>query len=244
MTFFDAPLEYTEASLKTAIEEGRLINWRGTSSQPTLPRISIGQPIWYDLRQLAAANEAQLPAELLLAKPAGDLYLIRMACTFRTDPNNTICWAQFNAYLNGGDGQPQPCILDIFPNHVEQQKKVQYNVSLLPKLELADGFELSLGGWSRMSEHEQTTTVVEASGLLESIGTWQFKPVDDRPISGAYLLHIIVAKPAEVASLTLDLELIADVQTKAGLLQARTRRSHQSLRVAICETVRPLVEST
>lgn len=77
--------------------------------------------------------------------------------------------------------------------------------------------------------------VVVGLGVQRSDPGWEFTPHDEHPLVGSKFLYLIVQKPRQIDAVRLRLRVAAEVETRQGLLSARTRhQDRERLSTVIC----------
>lgn len=209
---YEGELVYTETSLRAAMSEGRLIQWRGTRSLMQPPKVTLGQPMWWSLRQLAEVNDVSLLPVGGRMQLSAEFFLVRLACAFLSPRRTFIEHAKLSVHLDAEDEQTR--VLDAFPRPVAHKKSV-------PSPEVVNQLISSLGSQQIEAAYRYPATTVIGCGQSDTTATWLFTPQADRPIVDGYMLYMIVACPTDAQTIHLQFTLEADLQTQAGWLQAR-----------------------
>ncbi len=230
---YEGPMEFTPATIEQAVKEQRLKVTRGEAKLPA-PVVTLGQPQWWNLADLAQEKGETLPAELSLLLRDADFYLLLLACSFRPERGSQVEWARFTAYLRPKAGQESPIAFDLYPRQIYDETKTDVKVSIVPSLKFAD-VALSPGEVVTTLEFRKLEPVVIGYGVLESAPNWDFHQHQDQPLRGSKFGYLIVKKPHGAEAVRLALDITADVVTRHGLLRARiTERDQAHLTQVVC----------
>ncbi len=230
---YEGPMEFTPGSIKQAVEERRMKVVRGGAKLP-VPVVTLGQPQWWNLADLAQEKGETLPAELSLLLRDADFYLLLLACSFRPERGSHVEWARFTAYLRPKVGQESPIAFDLYPREIYDETKTDVKVSIAPSLKFAD-VSLSPGEVVTTLEFRKLEPVVIGYGVLESVPNWDFRQHKDQPLRGSKFGYLIVKKPRSAEAVCLALDITADVITRHGLLSARVaERDRAHLTQVVC----------
>ena len=119
---YEGPMEFTPATIERAVEERRMEVVRGGAKLP-VPVVTLGQPQWWSLADLAQEKGEALPAELSLLLRDADFYLLLLACSFRPERGSQVEHARFTAYLRPKVGQESPIAFDLYPREIYDETK-------------------------------------------------------------------------------------------------------------------------
>ena len=230
---YEGPMEFTPATVELAVEEQRMKVMRGGAKLP-VPVVTLGQPQWWNLADLAQEKGETLPAELSLLLRDADFYLLLLACSFRPERGSHVERARFTVYLRPKAGQESPIAFDLYPREIYDETKTDVKVSIAPSLKFAD-VALSPGEVVTTLEFRKLEPVVIGYGVLESAPNWDFHQHKDQPLRGSKFGYLIVKKPRSAEAVRLALDITADVVTRHGLLSARvTERDRAHLSRVVC----------
>lgn len=155
-----------------------------TSAQLTQPLVI---PISSVSRSLSDELRDYLEAEVFQSR----YFLVRLACTFEPGPAERIDRARIGVKLERGDGgeSDKPIAWSLDPQQVYDSSEDTRKVVFGPKFALLTAsIEASRTGKKR--EYR-----VRAQGIQASQVFWMFEATDNEPISGEFLLKMVVRTP-------------------------------------------------
>ena len=237
-TLYEGPLEFTTAAIEKAVrKQGG--ETESSTIKPPRPVVTLGQPEWWNLAQLARERGQSLPAELALLLRKADFYLLRLACSFRPERDSHVGWARFTAYLRAKTGQEQPTAFDVYPREIYDETKTDVKIKISPSLKFAafegTAVEGGLGEVITTIEFSKLEPVVIGFGVQESAPNWDFEKHETQPLRGCKFGYLIVKKPRSAEAVRLTLDVVADVITRNGLLSARiAEAARQHLSKLVC----------
>ena len=174
-----------------------------------LPIVSIGRPRAWAIDELVLSED--LPMEVKASLKADMFFVVRLACSFRPQRDDvSVAWAQLALQLRPDQQGLVPLAFDLYPMSVERERKVSKRVSLSPSLKFHD-VEAGFGEFAYSVDYPAIEPVLTAAGIDESTPSWNFTAVPGFPLTGAKLLHAVVAAPRALSHLTVTVELTADL---------------------------------
>ena len=230
---YEGQLEFTPGSIEQAAREKGRESMRGELKSAG-PVVTLGQPQWWNMAELAQKKGETLPAQLSLLLRDADFYLLQLACSFRPERGSQVEWARFTAYLQPKTGQENPIAFDLYPREIYDETKTNVKVSIAPSLKFAE-VALLPGEVVTNIEFRKLEPVVIGYGALESAPNWDFEKHRDQPLRGSKFGYLIVKKPRSAEAVRLTLDITADVVTRHGLLSARvTEKDRAHLTQVVC----------
>jgi len=173
-------------------------------------------------RPLTAEEAARIPSglsSLQAGSPAkGKLYLVRLGMEFDVPPQGreagwayTAAWQR--AYLFSPASQEQPCVLDIYPQHLYEGEPSSVKVEVGLGLK-AGPVEVEVGSISTDLHLGQVTPVTTGFfGREEREPYWEMR-AKAKPILGIYHCWMIVERPAGCGPVRLAAFGEGDLQTR------------------------------
>ncbi len=174
-----------------------------------LPIVSIGRPRAWAIDQMVSHRE--LPREVKASFEREMFFVVRLACSFRPQRDDvSIAWAQLAMHLRPDDQGLVPLAFDLYPKLVERERRVGKRISLSPSLKFYDA-EASVGEFAYSVDYPAIEPVLTATGIDEATPSWNFTAAPGFPLSGAKLLHAVIAAPRALGHLTVAVNLTADL---------------------------------
>ncbi len=205
--------------------EGELISPKGVFGPrgSELPRVSLGQPKWWNEHQIFGNNWTQ---------PTGDKRygLTRFAFSLRPRENQKVRRAELTVYLEAQNGGSNPTVFDLFPHNVTQEQTSDIKAGINPQLKFAEVVEASIGSVEVILHRREAQAIITADGIGESTARWTFKAHPAAPLSGSQIVYAIVELPKSVTATRVTVQLSAEVTTKFGLIRGLLPTTNQDER--------------
>jgi hypothetical protein len=218
----------TPAEIDQVAWEGTLQPLGPTFMDTPLPRVALGQPVWWP-----AAQALQNETGQAWTPPPDDLdyTLLRLACTLcpSQDRHTHYVDATLTAYLRPKEGAAAVVAHDLFPKRLTVDSERTFSFSLGPNLEFAGVVEASLIQVSAEIAYHRAFPVVQGFGIGESRPYWYFAHHAGNPLLGCQSVYLVLAAPRAANGVRLSLELTANLQTRYGPVRVglpETARTH------------------
>lgn len=186
-----------------------------------LPVVSIGRPeVWniVDFFEVGA-----LPAPMRSKLSEADFYLVRLACSFRPEHDNTeIEWARFSVSLQRDEAGLIPTAFDLHPLFVTSEVKRNVTISLAPTLKFLE-VEAGVGSVGFGIEYQEIQPIISASGAGEPEPAWDFSAAKGSRVYGSKWMHLLVRAGSAMTACDARLELSADVVRSGRRIAAFSR---------------------
>jgi len=174
-----------------------------------LPIVSIGRPRAWAIDELVLKEN--LPVEVKASSKTEVFFVLRLACSFRPQHDAvSVAWAQLALQLKPDQQGLAPLAFDLYPLSVEREQKVSKRISLSPTLKFHE-VEAGLGEFAYSVDYPAIEPVLTSSGIDEPTPSWNFTAVPGFPLTGAKLLHAVIAAPRALNQLTVAVTLTADL---------------------------------
>ncbi|MEU7904961.1 hypothetical protein [Actinoplanes sp. NPDC049118] len=191
-----------------------------------LPVVSIGRPEVWNVVDFFDAGA--LPAPMRSKLSEADFYLVRLACSFRPEHDNTeIEWARFSVSLQRDEAGLIPSAFDLHPLFVTSEVKRNVTISLAPTLKFLE-VEAGIGSVGFGIEYQEIQPIISASGAGESEPAWDFQAAKGTHVHGSKWMHLLVRASPAMTTCHARLELSADV-VRSGLRIAAFSRPRQTM---------------
>jgi len=219
---WDAPLEPASKEVVNRVARewvARGISHKREEIVDNLPMVSIGEPETWELTELYSPGGVPLALKSKLDE--SDFYLLRFACSFRSDPEHReikIQWARFTIKIHPNDMGQQPIAFDLHPLMFNQEVKRNIKVTLGPLLKFQE-IEGSLGGIDFGLEYAELQPIISACGIGESQPSWDYEAAKGIKIQGSKFMHLLLKVPKYMRPVEATLDLVADVEIRGSLLQ-------------------------
>lgn len=222
--WYEGTLEFSETSVERMV---------GAQRGPTRkeiegwerPRVTIGEPLVWNVAEVYRAEGKPLPTRLALLLRAAEAYVVQLACSFWLARDTHVEWARFSVYLQPRDGSASPLALDLHPLEVYDQVQRDVRIVLDPSLKFGQVAEASLGEVALELKYNELVPVVTATGVQESHFSWDLRKTDEYPLQGTRFFHALIQRPREAQGVRAIFTLEADVVTPRGLLQGAIHRA-------------------
>jgi hypothetical protein len=153
-----------------------------------------------------------------------DLYLIRLACSFRPEHSlSRVDWARFELALEPDDQGNQPLAEDLHPDVVDIEQKAHTKAVISPSVKF-QSVELTVGNLEIGVEYTKLLPRISASGHFQANPAWDYFRVPGHEVVGGKTMHLIAKAPPGMAAATGTITLTADIETTGGIIRAVLRR--------------------
>jgi hypothetical protein len=157
--------------------------------------VSAGQPLYYDLEALHAAQGTQLPVEVRFDLLDFQFFLVRLALTLHHNPNAGATELDVAVQLtNLTQGNlPLPLVYDLNPREITEPVEVESKTSITSGFKF-QGIGLESAG-AVVLKYQQLIPKITPFGMMESVAKWRLAPANDRFIRpGIKEFNLIVRK--------------------------------------------------
>jgi hypothetical protein len=216
----------------------------GPGDRPVVPpsgaqglMISIGRPEWWSLAELYRMRGKDLPAEIALQINQADFCLLRLACSFQPNPDISVEWARFVAYLHSPNDEMGPIAFDIHPKEIFDRSERNMKVAVTPRLKFSP-LEADLGSAEVGLQYERLEPVIIGAGVGQADPSWTFERSGHRQVIGSRFMHMIVKHSRDMGGVRVSFEIIAEISKPGQFLwSVRTRERDKARRTTvICKT--------
>jgi hypothetical protein len=153
-----------------------------------------------------------------------DFYFVRLFCSFRPRSGKTsLTWARFEAHFLSDDQARQPEVHDLDPREVVREAKRSRTVTLSPSVKFQE-VQFAAGQAAFGIEYTDLTPTISAAGDGESVASWDYTPVEGRPLAGGKWMHALVRVPKDMTHGEAQVMLEAEVERAGAILPVLLRR--------------------
>ncbi|WP_206751971.1 hypothetical protein [Kribbella sp. VKM Ac-2568] len=186
--------------------------------------MSVGRPEAWSIDDLYRRAGTTPPSLTQAMLERYDLYLIRLACSFRPEHGKSrVDWARFELTLEPDDQGNQPLAEDLHPDVVDAEQKAHTKAVIGPSVKF-QSVEVSVGNLEIGVEYTKLLPRISASGQFQANPAWDYFRVPGHDVVGGKMMHLIAKAPQGMAAATGTITLTADIETTGGIIRAILRR--------------------
>jgi hypothetical protein len=233
----NAPSEITEILYEGQLEYSQAQGQRGAQGEDAIseetpqlesPYVTIGEPQTWNVAEVYQEERKPLPAQFSVLLRDANFFLVRLACSFRTERNVQIEWARFTADLQSQTPAAfAPVAFALHPLEVYGQERsdVYVGVSSALNFKEIDEVSASLGEYVMTFFYPKLTPVITAAGLQENGFSWDMRETQLYPLRGPRYFHVLIKSPRDARGLRITFNIIADVTDKSRVLRFKLNKS-------------------
>jgi hypothetical protein len=200
------------------IVKGR-ISFR-TSIPEELPSVTLGQPQYWNLADLAREKGEKIPAEFALMLREADFFLVLLSISLQPTRNSRFDWARLQTYLRPKETRAEVIAFDLFPRDLTTEIKQDFKISISPSLKFKE-VEASVGEVVTNVEYVRTEPIITAYNPLRADPNWDLEKHKYFPLRGSKFLYMIVKRPRGAKGVRLSIELTARFTVDQGFFDGK-----------------------
>lgn len=210
------PGEWTELDL--APEKTRKGNYKLDSLKAA---VALQKPVSLELKSADLNNDPELKRFVKAHKGQFHYHLVQFACSFRPSEAEPFERAAVEVKLSRADqtDDAMPIAWSMKPTSQFEEIEFSRTVKISADLKL---FDVGIGsGGEETTKRTIQKPLIEAFNVGQSNPAWEFRGEESKPLSGAYMLSLVVQCPANAAALGVVGLSVTVLRKWAGIISHR-----------------------